>query len=148
MKKTRSLSSKPTVQALRDITRKLSGPTGFSTFCDDVRKTMEGSAEEKAYNEGSVDGPNLLDQLAGKHFPGHSLGEIFYKTIRYMKRRDARDLEKIAAWAFLQWRRQQKADLLMDRIEPLPVEKEKTFNATSPRANRKSHRNSNKRSRM
>lgn len=43
-----------------------------------------------------------MSDLAGG--PGHTLGEITYKTIRYAKRRDPNDLLKVAAWAYLVWR--------------------------------------------
>ena len=36
--------------------------------------------------------------------PGHALGEIIYKVRRYAARRNAEDLVKIVAWAYLVWR--------------------------------------------
>ncbi len=141
MRKIRSLSSEV-----------FTNPVSFGTFCDNVQHTVEGKAKDKAYNDTNVDGPNLLDQLAGKHFPGHSLGEIFYKTVRFMKKRESSDLEKIAAWAFLEWRREQRKTQLMDQIEPFQSQFSQSpteiLNAPTSRTDRAGHGNLNKRSRM
>ena len=78
----------------------------FVSFCEAVRELLDESAADKGYHRSGLSGPNplyaLVSDLAGG--PGHALGEITYKTVRYAKRRDPNDLPKVAAWAYLVWR--------------------------------------------
>jgi len=79
--------------------------TFFEVFCSEVKALMEGPVVQmKGYNSSGVDGPNELDKLIHSHFPGHSLGEVVYKCIRFKAKGDITDLEKAAAWLFLEWR--------------------------------------------
>lgn len=76
----------------------------FDIFIRNVKDKLENTAKEKDYNIGGVDSPNLLDLMTHKHFSGHSLGEVVYKCIRFRAKGDTTDLEKAAAWLFLEWR--------------------------------------------
>lgn len=76
----------------------------FAHFAESVRGMLTKSAEDKGYS-GAKDpdvGGDLL-AFVNKHFEGHSLGEVVYKAVRFRAKKDPKDLEKIAAWAFLEW---------------------------------------------
>ena len=79
----------------------------FNQFTQNVKELLEPTAISKGYNITGVDGPNELYDfvhgIAGGN--GHALGEIIYKVRRYVSKGDPRDIEKIAAWAFLVWRK-------------------------------------------
>lgn len=78
----------------------------YSEFSKRVGALMERSARQKAYNSTGVDGPNqLFDFIYSVAEAGHALGEIIYKVIRYKAKKNPTDLEKVAAWAFLVWRK-------------------------------------------
>ncbi len=76
----------------------------YETFTKNVRGLL--STDKRGYNQTGPDGPNQLQDfvhdIAGH---GHALGEIIYKVVRFAHTRDPRDIEKIAAWAFLIWRK-------------------------------------------
>ena len=80
---------------------------GFVRFCIDVRELLDDSAKEKGYNPNGPDGENLLyrfvmEKIGRSGNPhAHALGEIVYKAVRYALKRDVRDIQKVAAWAFL-----------------------------------------------
>lgn len=78
----------------------------YADFCRHVSALLDGTAEEKGYNDTGIDGPNQLYDFVrtstGDH--GHAAGEIIYKIVRFLKRRDDVDLLKISAWAFLIWK--------------------------------------------
>lgn len=79
----------------------------FQQFMDQVKGLCEGKAKEKKYNATGIDGPNQLydfvHELTGG--PHHALGEIVYKVQRYAAKGNEEDILKVAAWAFLVWRR-------------------------------------------
>jgi hypothetical protein len=81
------------------------GPN-FDDFAKAIRALLDGAAAQKSYNKTGVDGPNdlfdFVEQIAGD---GHALGEIVYKVKRYHARKNPEDILKIAAWAFLIWRK-------------------------------------------
>ena len=81
----------------------------FDTFMQQVRDLMEGKAKTKGYHNSTADGPNQLYEFVEHHCPGHTEGEIIYKVVRYVSKRDPVDLLKIAAWAFLKWRHHAEA---------------------------------------
>ena len=78
----------------------------FASFCEAVSDLLDQQAANKGYHGSGLSGPNpmyaFVAETAGG--PAHALGEIHYKTRRYAARRDPKDLEKIAAWAYLVWR--------------------------------------------
>jgi len=76
----------------------------FDQFMSEVRDLMEAKARTKGYHDSTADGPNQLFEFVEEHCPGHAEGEIIYKVVRYLSKRDPTDLLKIAAWAFLKWR--------------------------------------------
>ena len=80
----------------------------FISFCAKVRDTMSGTAETKGYHDKGPDGPNPLADFCGAFFPGHRLGEVVYKCVRFKRKRLLEDLEKAAAWLFLEWRERHK----------------------------------------
>ena len=78
----------------------------YENFCKHVSQLLDDTAENKGYNATGIDGPNQLYDFVlsatGDH--GHAAGEIIYKIVRWVKRRDDVDLLKISAWAFLIWK--------------------------------------------
>lgn len=82
-----------------------SKPKNWETFVQEVKELLEPTASEKGYNATGVDGNNeLFEFVQGIAGPGHALGEIVYKIVRYKNKKDEKDLLKIAAWAYLIWR--------------------------------------------
>ena len=83
----------------------LEKPT-YEMFCLRIQSMLESTAKEKGYNSTGVDGDNsvyrLIYEATGDH--GHGIGEIIYKAIRYMRKRNPEDLLKLAAWSYLIWR--------------------------------------------
>lgn len=75
----------------------------FETFASKVKVILEGKAHHKGYSTSKGDQGKELFEFVGEHFGGHPLGEIVYKCIRYRYGGNPRDLEKIAAWAYLVW---------------------------------------------
>lgn len=75
----------------------------FTAFVKEIKEICEKVAKEKGYNDTGVDGQNDLYQFVQSiaDGDGHALGEIIYKTVRYSRKHDKRDLIKIAAWAYL-----------------------------------------------
>ena len=75
----------------------------FDTFVAELREICEAAAKDKGYNNTGIDGKNDLYQfiqsISGSD--SHAIGEIIYKAVRYSRKRDKKDLIKIAAWAFL-----------------------------------------------
>ena len=78
----------------------------FEVFAAEVEQLLGGTAGGKGYSDKGPDGPNQLYEFVhsatGDH--GHAAGEIIYKVVRYMRKRNPEDLLKAAAWAFLIWR--------------------------------------------
>lgn len=78
----------------------------FKSFCVQVEELMGSTAYDKGYNSTGPDGYNLvyefIHKTTGDH--GHGIGEIIYKAIRFMQKRNPDDLLKLAAWAYLVWR--------------------------------------------
>lgn len=77
----------------------------FTEFVEEIVVLLEAKAKEKYYNDQGINGYNKLynfvsDTVDG---PGHAIGEIIYKSRRYMAMKDKKDLVKIAAWAYLIW---------------------------------------------
>jgi hypothetical protein len=80
----------------------------YQEFSERVKSLLDDSARAKAYNATGVDGPNELFDFIGRVAgDGHALGEIIYKVIRFKAKENTEDIEKIAAWAFLVWRKHQ-----------------------------------------
>jgi hypothetical protein len=79
----------------------------FEEFMNEARELIDSRAKEKGYNEGSSEKNDLME-FTNKFFPGHAGGEIVYKAIRYGRKGDKTDLLKIAAWAYLLWRYDEK----------------------------------------
>jgi len=78
--------------------------TPLNEFLSQVVKILTSSAKDKGYSDGEVNVyKNELMGFTSKNFPGHALGEIVYKAIRYRSKHNPQDLVKIAAWAALQY---------------------------------------------
>jgi len=82
----------------------------FGSFIIRVRESLDRNAAKKGYNDSGAEGHNELYDFCNHFFPGHALGEIVHKCVRYSKKRNKEDLIKIAAWAYLEW--------LHDKTEP------------------------------
>ena len=84
--------------------------TSFEVFIAEVRSLLEGQASEKAYNKTGADGDNELYSFVYNTIggPGHAIGEIVYKSRRYMAKRDKQDMAKAAAWCYLAWKGEQR----------------------------------------
>lgn len=76
----------------------------WDQFISKVKSLLEPTANEKGYNSTGVNGKNELYEFVHSHAPGHALGEIIYKAVRYGRKRDKQDILKIAAWAYLIWK--------------------------------------------
>ena len=76
----------------------------FDAFSAAVRLLLEGKAEKKGYNSTGTDGVNPVDDFCEQFFKGHRLGEVLYKLLRFQRLGLPEDLEKAAAWLFLEWR--------------------------------------------
>lgn len=84
---------------------KVNHPT-FEVFNHRVKTLLDNSARQKCYNDTGTDGPNqLFDFIYSIAGMGHALGEIIYKVIRYQAKSNPEDIEKVAAWAYLIWRK-------------------------------------------
>jgi hypothetical protein len=64
-------------------------------FREKVELKLDLEAQDKGYDQ------LRLAELT-ENMP-HSIAEIIYKAVRYSQLRDPEDLEKIAAWAELEW---------------------------------------------
>lgn len=73
----------------------------FQQFSQETLYILDSAAHGKGYAVNG-DGREVLD-FVDQHFKGHAAGEVIYKVIRWMKKKDPTDLIKIAAWAFLMW---------------------------------------------
>lgn len=71
-----------------------------------VEDSLGAHAARKGYSENGADGENLLYKFTNSigASAGHSVGEIIYKSVEYMKEPREVLLIKIAAWALLEWR--------------------------------------------
>jgi hypothetical protein len=78
----------------------------WERFAELVEGLVNGTAAGKGYNGTGPNGPNDLYEFVAKlnEGPGHALGEMIYKIVRYKARRNPEDLLKVAAWAFLAWK--------------------------------------------
>jgi len=77
----------------------------FDEFVKEMRELLDGTAHTKGYNSTGVDGHNQLYSFIQSYVgPGHAIGEIIYKAVRYLRKKDKRDIIKVAAWAYLVWR--------------------------------------------
>ena len=81
----------------------------WAEFVAQVEQLLAPTAAGKGYSTTGVDGQNpLFEFVSGvAQGPGHALGEIVYKAVRYGRKRNPEDVLKIAAWAFLVWRHHQ-----------------------------------------
>lgn len=70
-------------------------PTLVQQFREQVALKLDLEAQDKGYNQ-----PGLFELT---HDLSHPLAEIIYKVVRYHHQHDPADLEKIAAWAELEW---------------------------------------------
>jgi len=77
----------------------------FDDYAAKVRDLVDGTAQKKGYNDTGAEGKNQLMDFVETHCPGHGLGEIIYKAVRYGRKLNDEDLLKIGAWAFLLYRR-------------------------------------------
>jgi len=78
----------------------------FKEFSKEVQNLVEGNAAEKGYNTNGADGDNELYEFVQNlsKSDSHAIGEIVYKAVRYTKKKDKKDILKIAAWAYLIWK--------------------------------------------
>lgn len=76
----------------------------FDDFCVQVRELLSNTAKAKGYNTTGPEGPNMLFEFNARYFPGHALGEVIYKCVRYSEKKNLEDVLKAAAWLFLVWK--------------------------------------------
>lgn len=83
------------------------GDKSFDGFMAEVRASLEKHAVRKGYNDHGADGGNSLYDFTCEigAEPGHTIGEIIYKGREYCHEPRAVLPVKIAAWAFLLWRK-------------------------------------------
>jgi alpha/beta superfamily hydrolase len=78
----------------------------YEMFCHEIEMMLGSIAKEKGYNTTGPNGENVVYKFiydaTGDH--GHGIGEIIYKAIRYMRKRDPEDLLKLSAWSYLIWK--------------------------------------------
>ena len=78
----------------------------YKMLCHQIEMMLGSTAKEKGYNTTGPNGDNavyeFIHEATGDHGPG--IGEIIYKAIRYMRKRNPEDLLKLAAWSYLVWR--------------------------------------------
>lgn len=82
--------------------RMVSMEVALQDFYLEMSEMVINNAKKKGYHGNDEDGRVLFDFVT-KYSEGHSIGEIIYKAIRWTKKRDNKDIVKIAAWAFLIW---------------------------------------------
>lgn len=88
--------------SLRELKTKDDEP--LEVFISLLRDMLAEKAVSKGYREDENYGrSNELMAFTDKHFPGHALGEVVYKVVRYQTVKDPQDLVKAAAWAALKW---------------------------------------------
>ena len=77
----------------------------FDSFTGNMKSILDAKSYSKGYCDAGADGKNELYEFIEKHVGAmphaHALGEIIYKVVRYARKQDPEDLEKIAAWAYL-----------------------------------------------
>ncbi len=88
--------------------------SAYTAFCARAGTLLNGRADEKGY-AARGDGRDLMDFIADRGLT-HAEGEIIYKVLRWHSRRNPEDLQKIAAWAFLEYDRHQRKSKLSERI--------------------------------
>ncbi len=86
--------------------------SAFGHFISEINRILSSKATQKGYNDAGPDADNRLylfvrDFVSGTEHD-HALGEIIYKVVRFVKKRDPEDLLKIAAWAYLVYRYRSK----------------------------------------
>jgi hypothetical protein len=89
----------------------------LTEFVAGVGGLLNGTAEAKGYAKNGS-GRALLDFVA-EHAPGHAIGEIIYKVVRWQRKGNPEDLLKVAAWAFLEWDRARRSALVRSAAERL-----------------------------
>lgn len=75
-----------------------------------MQSLLNGTAAVKGYSAMGPDGPNelysFIQSMSGGH--QHALGEIVYKARRFAAKGNEEDVLKIAAWAFLIYKHNQR----------------------------------------
>jgi len=72
----------------------------------EMQEELNKKAAEKGYDSAGADGPlSPLATFLAAEFSDHALGEIVCKCVRFKANNDPTDLVKIAAWAFLVYKR-------------------------------------------
>lgn len=94
--------------------------TDFDAFVSQLRSQLTDKAVSKGYASSLTPDPppSPTFTFIRDNFGHHALGEIVMKCLRYKSRGNLEDLIKIAAWAFLEWRR----ELGERRVESDPSE--------------------------
>jgi hypothetical protein len=84
----------------------------YAEFCKQVETLLAPTAAGKGYSTTGLDGQNALYEFVADvaQGPGHGLGEIVYKAVRYSRKKNPEDVLKIAAWAFLVWRHHEEGE--------------------------------------
>ena len=77
----------------------------LEAFMEEVRDSLNGQAERKGYTKsGAPDQLGSFLAFIGAE-PGHAVGEIILKCVEHLKSPRDVNLVKIAAWAFILYRR-------------------------------------------
>ena len=70
----------------------------FNEFVSKMVKKIGTEAGLKGYDDSLTD-------FMKRHFNDHAIGEIVYKSVRYATQKQEEDILKIAAWAYIIWKR-------------------------------------------
>ena len=78
----------------------------FDSFMSLVRDSVDGQAARKGYTANGADGDNALYRFTKEIgvSDGHSIGEMIYKLVEYVKEPREVILIKVAGWSFLMWK--------------------------------------------
>ena len=79
----------------------------WNNFMKLVSDKVGDQAHDKGYRIGDADTGEDLLKVTGDD---HAIGEIIYKAVRFRAKKNQDDLVKIAAWAFLLWRKNKPLD--------------------------------------
>ena len=78
----------------------------FAQFAKAVKESCEQHAKRKNYTDSDIDGHNKMRAVTGALGISrqHAIAEIVYKAAEYLTTPRRVLLEKIAGWAYLEWK--------------------------------------------
>lgn len=93
-------------ESIRRVQQDKSGGRASDLFFSLIEDSLGAHAKRKGYSDNGMDGENILYKFttAIGASAGHSLGEVIYKCVEYIKHPREVLLIKIASWALLEWK--------------------------------------------